>query len=118
MTDRTNTTAGLVADLRALTEPGSQSRQPLKALPPRGPQAAKRGRGDYVEGRTGSGGGGIASPLTVQSVTYADQPQLVETIDGSGLFRVKTISSIQMVDADGNPVVISGFGTVASTGGE
>lgn len=105
----------LLGDLQSL-ESRRRKTGALNELERRGTRAAIPGRSTYTA--PAASGGGIASPLTVQSVTYADQPQLVETIDGSGLFRVKTISSIQMVDADGNPVVISGFGTAASTGGE
>ncbi|WP_448682580.1 hypothetical protein [Pseudomonas nicosulfuronedens] len=105
----------LVNDLQSL-ESRRRKGGTLNELERRGILPAKPGRASYTA--PASTGGGIASPLTVQSVTYAEQPQWVETVDGSGLFRVKTISSIQMVDADGNPVVISGFGTAASTGGE
>ncbi|WP_448681361.1 hypothetical protein [Pseudomonas nicosulfuronedens] len=106
----------VIDDLNSVVVPVQQGRQ-LPTIEARGSRPAARGVADYQAPAAGKGGG-IASPLTVQSVTYAEQPQWVETVDGSGLFRVKTISSIQMVDADGNPVVISGFGTAVSTGGE
>ncbi|UZZ12454.1 hypothetical protein NDO41_08250 [Ectopseudomonas mendocina] len=105
-----------VDDINALvTQP--RQRKPLPDLAPRGSVAPQVGRGEYQAAGGGGGGGGVASPLTVQTINYAADPQLVETIDGSGLFRVRTIASMVMVDAEGREIVVQGFGSAVSVEG-
>jgi hypothetical protein len=104
-----------VDDINALVNQPRQ-RQQLRSVEPRGSVPPQRGRGNYTA-PPASGGGGIASPLTVQTINYAAEPQLVETIDGSGLFRVRTITSMVMLDAEGREIVVQGFGTAVSVEG-
>ena len=104
-----------VEEVNALVKQPRQRRS-LPAVEPRGSVAPQRGRGNYTAPAGGSGGG-VASPLTVQTINYAAEPQLVETIDGSGLFRVRTITSMVMVDAEGREIVVQGFGTAVSVEG-
>ena len=103
-----------VDDINAVVRQPRQ-RTALPAVAPRGSVPTQVGRGEYQA--AGGGGGGVASPLTVQTINYAAAPQLVETIDGSGLFRVRTITSMVMVDAEGREIVVQGFGTAVSVEG-
>ncbi|MDU4253927.1 hypothetical protein [Pseudomonas sp.] len=101
MADRNNTTASMVADLRALTEPSGQSRSALKAIPPRGPLEAQRGRGDYQEKATGTGGG-IANPLIEVAGTVAYWPNGYMSSDG--LFVLPAVKTRQFLDANDDTV--------------
>lgn len=114
--ERRRTGRAQVDDINALVTPPRQ-RKPLPRLAPRGSVPAQVGRGEYQAAGGGGGGGGVASPMTVQTINYAAEPQLVETIDGSGLFRVRTITSMVMVDAEGREIVVQGFGTAVSVEG-
>ena len=103
-----------VADINALVDQ-PRIRNNLRTLEPRGGLPAQRGRGTYTAPASSSGGG-VDSPLTVQSIIYADEPALVETFDGSGLFRVRAAASITMTDNAGREIVINGFNSVSSVG--
>lgn len=103
-------------DLRDVAGSAGRSAGSLEAVEPRGALPARRGVGEPRKAEA-VGGGGIASPLTVQNITYSSTPQLVETIDGSGLFRVRTIASLTLLDADGREVEIGGFGNAVSVEG-
>ncbi len=84
-------------------------RRTLPTLSPRGGFPAQRGRADYSVKPPAAGGGGIAGPLTVRQVVYDSEPDYVETIDGSGLFRVRRIKRLLLEDAEGREVVVGGF---------
>lgn len=101
MADRNNTTASMVADLRALTESSGQSRRALKTIPPRGPLEAQRGRGDYQEKAAGAGGG-IASPLIEVAGTATYWPNGHKSSDG--LFVLPALKTWQFLDANDDTV--------------
>lgn len=107
MTDRTNTTASMVADLRALTEPSGQVRRALKTIPPRGPLEAQRGRGDYEAQASGTGGG-IASPLVEQNTNLREYfpEEYLKSTDGLMWSRARPLKKIVMQDANGDSVVM------------
>lgn len=96
-----------VDDLNAVVTPPRQRRS-LPAVEPRGSVPAQRGRGNYTAPAAGTGGG-IASPLTAISRTFADDPVYVETIDGSGMFMVRALNTLTLEDAEGREVVITGL---------
>jgi hypothetical protein len=85
-------------------------RKQLKPITPRGALPAQTSPGTNTPNpvRAG-GGGGIASPLAAQSRTFSAEPVYVETFDGSGLFRVKAVDTLTMLDADGREVLITGL---------
>jgi len=93
----------VVKDINRLTRPRPQ-RKPLPSIEPVGAVPASRGRGDYKAPLPSSSTGGIAGPLEEVSRTYATDPEYIETIDGSGYFKVRRVASITMVDANGNEV--------------
>jgi hypothetical protein len=86
-------------------------RQQLKPITPRGPIPAQTSPGTTTPNPVSSGGtgGGIASPLAAQSRTFSAEPVYVETFDGSGLFRVKAVETLTLLDADGAEVLITGL---------
>lgn len=92
----------VVQDINRLTRP-QPPRRPLPSIEPVGALPASRGRGDY-KAPPPSAAGGIAGPLEEVSRTYATDPEYIETIDGSGYFKVRRVASITMVDANGNEV--------------
>lgn len=84
--------------------------RPMPTLRPEEPRGGIPSRRGYVEkqyqpGSGGSGGGGIASPLTEQERVYADEPIYVEAMDGSGYFRVRPIVQMTMTDAESREIV-------------
>ena len=86
------------------------ARRTLRQVPVLGSEDAKKGRADWDPQAAGPiSSGGIASPLTEVpgSREYAEEFAYVETIDGSGYFRVKLVSKLTMTDADGATVVIN-----------
>lgn len=103
MTDQNNTTAGMVADLRRLTEPARKSRQPLKTLQPRGALDAKRGRGDYAA-KSKNGNGGMAGPLDEVAGTVTWWPSGYKTSDG--IFFLPAERQRTFLDANGDTQII------------
>lgn len=105
MTDRNNTTASMVADLRALTEPSGQVRRALRTIPPRGPLEAQRGRGDYETKASGTGGG-IASPLIEEDLSRREYfpEEYLKSTDGLMWSRARPLKKIVMLDANGDSV--------------
>ena len=94
-----------VDDINALVNQPRQ-RRTLPAVEPRGSVAPQRGRGNYTAPAGGTGGG-IASPLTAIARTFAADPVYVETVDGSGLFRVRALDTLTLQDAEGREVLIT-----------
>ena len=96
------------ADVNALVNRPRQ-RQALPSVEPRGGIPARVGVGSYGGNPQGGGGGGIASPLTEvpNSREYLTDTTWVETIDGSGLFRVRVAKKVTLTDADGETVIIN-----------
>ncbi|WP_395501837.1 hypothetical protein [Ectopseudomonas mendocina] len=94
-----------VDDINALVNQPRQRRS-LPAVEPRGSVAPQRGRGNYTAPAGGTGGG-IASPLTATARTFAADPVYVETVDGSGLFRVRALDTLTLQDAEGREVLIT-----------
>lgn len=97
----------VVEDVNRIITPTRKART-LRTVDPVGAVPARTSPGTpqaYAPAQ--QGGGGIASPLTLLSISYADEPDYVETIDGSGLFRVYKISTITLEDADGQEVVVN-----------
>lgn len=88
----------------------AKPRQTLNTVTPRGALPARTSPGTNTPNPTSpTTGGGIASPLEAQSRTFSDEPVYVETFDGTGLFRVKAVDTLTMLDADGREVVINGL---------
>lgn len=82
----------------------------LKPITPRGPLPAQTSPGVNTPNPVASGtGGGIASPLAAQSRTFSAEPVYVETFDGAGLFRVKAVDTLTLLDADNREVLITGL---------
>ena len=96
-----------VEEINALVNQPRQ-RRALPTVEPRGSVPAQVGTGTYTAPAAGTGGG-IASPLTAISRTFADDPVYVETIDGSGLFMVRALNTLTLEDAEGREVVITGL---------
>lgn len=98
----------VVEDIARLTPPQAPRRQ-LSGVPAIGGYAPQRGRADYNPPRSQGGGGGVDSPLTEvpDSRVYGSEAIYVETIDGSGLFRVKAASKLTLRDAVDREVVIN-----------
>ena len=94
-----------VEEVNALVKQPRQRRS-LPAVEPRGSVAPQRGRGNYTAPAGGTGGG-IASPLTATARTFAADPVYVETVDGSGLFRVRALDTLTLQDAEGREVLIT-----------
>lgn len=104
-TSRRNTGKAVAEDINRLTTPPAQ-RRTLRPIAPVGALPPSTGRGVYKPPAS-TVGGGIAGPLVEVSRTYATEPEFVETIDGSGYFKVRRVASITMVDANGNEVVFT-----------
>lgn len=102
-------------DINALVTPPRQQRS-LRALESRGGLPAQRGSGSYVAPPASSGGGGVASPLTVQQIVYAEEPSYIATFDASGYFGVKKIARMIMVDAEGRQIIVEGFDDLDENG--
>lgn len=96
----------VVEDINRLTRP-QPVRRSLPTVEPVGARPAARGRGVYTPPPATQGGGGIAGPLVEVSRTYAPDPEYIETIDGSGYFKVRRVASITMKDANDNEVVFT-----------
>lgn len=100
-------------DINSLVRPPRQS-TPLRRIEPVGPLAPQRGRGNYQAPAT-QGTGGIASPLTEQTVQEAGVAipdrefwpnQIMTSTDGLRVWEVRPIRTWRFTDADGNPVVL------------
>ncbi|UQY33825.1 hypothetical protein K8U54_19235 [Pseudomonas fulva] len=102
-------------DINALVTPPRQQRS-LRTLEARGGLPAQRGRGTYVAPPATPGGGGVASPLTVQQIVYAEEPSYIATFDASGYFAVKKIARMVMVDAEGRQIIVEGFAALDENG--
>lgn len=102
-------------DINALVTPPRQQRS-LRTVEPRGGIPPQRGSGAYVAPPASSGGGGVASPLTVQQIVYAEEPSYVATFDASGYFAVKKIARMVMVDAEGRQIIVEGFADLDENG--
>jgi hypothetical protein len=96
----------LVEEINSVIAP-RRTRQPLKTIAPRGPLPAQTSPGLDTPNPEPRGGGGIASPLAAIERTFSATPVFVETFDGSGLFRVKALDTLKMLDAEGREVVIT-----------
>ncbi|WP_298187833.1 hypothetical protein [uncultured Pseudomonas sp.] len=96
-----------VDEINAVVVP-PRSRQTLKTVNPRGALPAQTGTGHY-QAPPATGGGAIASPLAAQSRTFSAEPVYVETFDGAGLFRVKAVDTLTLLDADNREVLITGL---------
>lgn len=94
-----------VDDINAVVRQPRQ-RAALPAVAPRGGVPAQVGTGTYSP-PPAAGGGGIASPLTATARTFAADPVYVETVDGSGLFRVRALDTLTLQDAEGREVLIT-----------
>ena len=96
-----------VEQINAVVAP-PRTRTSLPPIAPRGGQAGQVGTGTY-SAPPSTGGGGIASPLTETPGTrvYSEEPVLVETFDGSGLFRVRAPQQMTFTDADNAPVIFN-----------
>lgn len=104
-----------VDDINAFLNPPKQ-KSSLRTLEARGGLPAQRGSGAYVAPPASSGGGGVASPLTVQQIVYAEEPSYVATFDASGYFAVKKIARMVMVDAEGRQIIVEGFADLDENG--
>jgi len=84
---------------------GQQTQTGFPAAPARGAQPREAARGRPVAAAA-KGGGGIASPLTENSVSERQYyAQGYKTTDG--LFVIPAIKKATFTDADGNAVVIN-----------
>ena len=102
-----------VDDLNSLVEPPRRT-VTLGTIAPVGGFPAQRGRGVWNDARTPrTGGGGIASPLTertreVEGKRVPDRAYHETGYKSSdGLFILPSIRTMNLRDADGNPVVIN-----------
>ena len=107
-TNNTNERRGssIQDDLNSLIRPEKQAAQ-LRTVEPRGAVPAQRGSGSYVPPKagTGTGGVGIASPLTETSYTAREYwpEQTLLSSDGLLSFKVKPIKKIVQIDANATP---------------
>ena len=90
----------VVEDFQRLESPP----QVQRSLPPvtaRGGIPAARGRAYYAD-KPKMGSGGISGPLTEvpNSRVYSEDETWVETIDGSGLLRVRVAQKVTLRDPD------------------
>ncbi|KAB0549817.1 hypothetical protein F7R01_00920 [Pseudomonas argentinensis] len=104
-----------VQDINALVTQPRQQRS-LPRHEPRGGLSGGVGVGTYTPPPASTGGGGIASPLTVQQIIYSEEPSYVATFDASGYFAVKKIARIVMVDAEGRQIIVEGFAALDENG--
>ena len=104
-----------VQDINALVTPPRQQRS-LARQEPRGGLSGGVGVGVYTAPPASTGGGGIASPLTVQQIVYSAEPSYVATFDASGYFAVKKIARMVMVDAEGRQIIVEGFAALDENG--
>ncbi|WP_143486041.1 hypothetical protein [Pseudomonas sp. PA15(2017)] len=72
--------------------------------------------GVYTPPPASPGGGGVASPLTVQQIVYAEEPSYIATFDASGYFGMKMITRMIMVDAEGRQIIVEGFDKLDENG--
>lgn len=103
------TGAAAVEDINSVVRVPPPKRS-LRQIDVQGDQAPTRGRKDWDPEAAGPiHGAGIASPLTEvpSSREYSDDYAYVETIDGSGYFRVRLVTKLTMTDADGAEVIIN-----------
>lgn len=91
-------------------------RKTLRTVEPRGPLLGQTGTGTYQAPPASSGGGGVASPLTVQQILYSEDPTYVATFDASGYFAVKKIARMVMADAEGRQIIVEGFDKLDENG--
>ncbi|OLU23879.1 hypothetical protein [Pseudomonas sp. PA27(2017)] len=104
-----------VDDINAVVTPPRQNRT-LQRQEPRGGLAGGVGVGVYTPPPASPGGAGIASPLTVQQIIYAEEPSYIATFDASGYFAVKMITRMVMVDAEGRQIIVEGFDKLDENG--
>lgn len=84
----------------------------LKREEPKGGIPGKRGYAERaLQPGTGTGGSGIASPLTETARTYAEDHVWVESVEGYGYWRVKRVASMTFEDAEGREIVENYIGT-------
>lgn len=90
----------VVEDMQRLESP-PQVQRSLPTVSPKGGIPAARGR-SYYQTKPKLGGGGIAGPLTEvpNSRVYSADETWVETVDGSGLLRVRVAQKLTLRDAD------------------
>ncbi|GLK88324.1 hypothetical protein [Pseudomonas turukhanskensis] len=99
----------VVDEINSLVSP-LPTKATLRAVPPVGPTAAKRGTGTYKAPASGTGGG-IASPVTektkvVDGKTVPDRVYYAAGFTSSdGLFILPAIKTQNMADANGADVV-------------
>lgn len=104
-----------VQDINALVNPPRQQRT-LQRQEPRGGLVGNVGAGVYTPPPATPGGGGVASPLTVQQIVYAEEPSYIATFDASGYFAVKMIARLVTLDSEGREIVIEGFDKLDENG--
>lgn len=111
MTER-RTGKSVADDVNALVNPPRQSK-PLPRVDPVGALPARVGTGNYTPPPAGGGtGGGIASPLVeqtkvVEGKTVPDRAYYSAGMRSSdGLFVLPAIQTLQLTDANGEPVQI------------
>ncbi|MDP3848637.1 MAG: hypothetical protein Q8R10_19635 [Pseudomonas sp.] len=99
--------AAVQDDINSLVRP-ERKRQALPPIVPRGALPAQRGRADYKAPAAGTGGG-LASPATESagSREYATDFTFVETIDGSGYFRVRAAKKLTLIDAENREIIVN-----------
>ena len=89
----------VVEDINRLTGPRPQ-RKTLTPIAPVGALPPTRGRGVYKAPASGTGGGGLLSPITEVSRTR-HPPHLFESSDGLVIFTLRRTNELRMQDFAG-----------------
>lgn len=94
-------------DMRALAE-SNRLQRTLPVLSPKGGMSAQRGRADWIQ-TSSQTGGGIDSPLTEIAMTreYYDSPNLSISNTFLQAFEIRMLKKITFEDAAKRPVVMN-----------
>lgn len=93
-----------INDLRRLIKAPAGEKTTLKPIEPKGPVAARKGRGDFREDQRSTGG--VASPLVEESYAARQywSARYVTSVDGLLTFLIRPIKEITQRDGNGDEV--------------